>query len=701
MAILSLLSVFCISPVSATEEVYSGECGEDLTWLYNPEFKRLEISGTGDMWNYRNEGPWIHLKPIIESVLLRYGVTSVGDNAFAGLINLEGFDALWNGSDYSLERIGEFAFYGCYGMSGVINLPEGMKSIGFSAFYMCNNINGIVIPSTVTEIGENAFGLCDNLEYINVLPENPNFDSDGNGVLYSFDGTKLIKVPPAMRTTSAYISGYTIPNTVTEIGNEAFLGCNNLTRITIPNSVTKIGTNAFMNCIWLSNVSIPSGVTVINDGLFSGCRMLSNITINNSITSIGDHAYGGTAITTIEIPNSVTEIGISVFSGCKNLTSVTFPENLTTISEGMFSNCTGLLSFEIPTSITSIGMKAFESCGKLSEIIIPNTVTTIGDQAFRSCNNLTQIDIPDSVTTIGGQAFASCESLTGVTIPAGVATLGDYPFDACINLTSIDVDDNNANYCDIDGVLFDKEQTILISYPAGIQGAYIVPNGTESIGAFAFSSCRNLTAIEIPDSVTSIGTRAFGLCSGLTSIDIPAGVTAISDILFLGCTSLVEIVIPDGVESIGNSVFTMCNRLQNIIIPSSVQSIGDSVFASCNALDNVYYKGSAREWKALTEGIDVAIPAEVDMICGFSSTDEFAISWDTNTAIIYAPEAGTKTIIMASYINDEMVNLKHVDINLSQGYNETEFVYNPEGTSKLMLWNDFITGVPVCKSAVH
>ncbi len=204
----------------------------------------------------------------------------------------------------------------------------------------------------------------------------------------------------------------------------------------------------------------------------------------------------------------------------------------------------------------------------IKTVVLPDGITSIGDWAFYYCTSLTSVTIPDSVTSIGNYAFYYCTSLTSITIPDSVTSIGSYAFCGCTSLTSITVDENNQYYSsDLYGVLFNKDKTQLIQYPAGSKiTEYIIPDSVTSIGSSAFQSCTSLTSITIPDSVTSIGSNAFYNCTSLTSITIPDSVTSIGWYAFFRCSSLASITIPDSVTSIGSDAFEGCENLKSVKI---------------------------------------------------------------------------------------------------------------------------------------
>jgi hypothetical protein len=219
-------------------------------------------------------------------------------------------------------------------------------------------------------------------------------------------------------------------------------------------------------------------------------------------------------------------------------------------------------------------------------------VTSIGLDAFYDCYWLTNVTIGNMVASIGVQAFEGT-GLTSVTIGTNVTSIGVEAFYWCPSLTAITIDARNPAFSSVGGVLFNKNQTMLIQCPGALAGAYTIPNSVTSIGDGAFGDCSSLTSITIPNSVINIGSGTFIYCSSLSSITIGSSVASIGYEAFLRCSSLTTITIPNSVTSIGDVAFSQCTSLTNATIGSSVTSIGDCAFCDCPSLTGVYFDGDA------------------------------------------------------------------------------------------------------------
>ena len=407
----------------------------------------------------------IYYNTTSSGVAVTYKGVSVYSAAYSGAIVIPS-SVEYDGSTYSVTSIGDYAFWGCTGLTS-ITIPNSVTSIGNMAYQYCFNLTSITIPNSVTSIGDEAFGYCSGLASITI---GNNVTSIGLNAFRNCTG----------------LTSITIPNSVTNIGSSAFEGCSGLTSITIPNSVTSIGSSAFKGCSGLTSITIPNSVTSIGYEAFRRCTGLTSICVDEG-NSVYDSRENCNAIIQTEtneliagcqstiIPNSVKRIENSAFEGCNGLTSITIPNSVTNIGSSAFEGCSGLTSITIPNSVTSIGFYVFRGCSGLTSIcvdegntvydsrencnaiietktnkliagcqstIIPNSVTSIGSYAFYDCSSLTSITIPNSVTSIGDDAFYGCSGLTSITISNSVTSIGYYAFYGCSNLSNFTINNS-------------------------------------------------------------------------------------------------------------------------------------------------------------------------------------------------------------------------------------------------------------------
>jgi hypothetical protein len=193
------------------------------------------------------------------------------------------------------------------------------------------------------------------------------------------------------------------------------------------------------------------------------------------------------------------------------------------------------------------------------------------------------------VTGIGNGAFMNCSGLTSVTIPASVTTFWTNAFYNCSGLTSITVDAANPSFSSENGVLFNKQKTVLLQHPGAKAGAYTIPGTVTSIGDNGFYGCSNLTGVTIPSSVTSIGGGAFYGCSALAGVTIPSSMTTIGDWAFGNCSGLMDVTIPTSVTGIGSRAFSGCSKLAVAEFSGNAPTMGSDVFSSVESGFTVKY----------------------------------------------------------------------------------------------------------------
>lgn len=262
----------------------------------------------------------------LNSIIIGYGIKSIGNGAFygTGLENVTIPD--------SVISIGAGAFSNCLLLTN-ITIPSSVISIGGDTFLNNISLKSVTINGNITSISESMFGYCASLESITIPNSVTSIES------YAFDGCESLH-------------SITIPESVTSIGERAFTRCKSLTAFygkyassdnrclivdgvlnsfapsglteyTIPSSVTSIGNRAFLECETIKSVFISYGVTSIGDRAFRGCEALVDIHISDSVTTIGEEAFDGCiALTDVTIGNSVKMIGTFAFTYCKSLSEV-------------------------------------------------------------------------------------------------------------------------------------------------------------------------------------------------------------------------------------------------------------------------------------------------------------------------------------------------------------------------------------------
>lgn len=312
---------------------------------------------------------------------------------------------------------------------------------------------------------------------------------------------------------------------------------------------------------------------------------VKKVALPKGLTSIGDRAFTNIEATSVDFPKNLKRIGKSAFSYC-DFTEIYLPKNLTKIGEKAFYGCYDLMSVTLPDSIKRIENGTFSNCGELSNIKFPEGLIYIGKSAFYGCNKLYDIVFPESLEYIGEEAFYSCmfENAATICIPENISYIGDCAFTYC-NVDMFDVSYYNEYYCDVDGVLFNEDVSILIQYPGGRKDyEYEIPQTVKKICDYAFYRKR-LFSITIHEGLDSICDYAFCNCD-LKSVTLPKGLKYLGQNAFLNCSYLESVSIGEDITNLENSVFSNCSKLKSVIFPESLISIGESAFYA-TAVDSI------------------------------------------------------------------------------------------------------------------
>ena len=296
--------------------------------------------------------------------------------------------------DKNVTSIGAGAFAERNGLTSV-KIGNSVALIGEYSFWGCINLTNITLGNSVTSIGQGAFQHTlidydlelDHLKYVLSENELSAFLVDSSGASGDILIPRIVN-GATVRSVNAFesnlnITSVRIPDSVTSIGNRAFIYCSLLTSMTIPDSVTLIGESAFEDCINLTSVKLPDKVTSIGISAFDSC----------------------TSLTDVIVPDSVTSIGEAAFVRCIGLTNMTIPDNVTSIGEYAFSECTTLATVFIGNGVNSIEPATFLGCTSLSNVTIGNGVRSIGTGAFQHCTSLSTVVFDGVAPTVELAAF--------------------------------------------------------------------------------------------------------------------------------------------------------------------------------------------------------------------------------------------------------------------------------------------------------
>lgn len=710
------------------------QSGDNVIYRYaDADSKNLLISGCGLMPEYTaSNSPWRNNKTV-ETVTFEDRLTSVGSNTFNGCTSIKSVDL----SD-GITVIGAGAFYNCSGMNE-ITIPAGVAEIKADAFMGCTSLNEIYYMGTAAQwrqlmsntaagndvLSANGVDIHYNVKRLGDLKwwiaEGDILEIAGSGNIPDFTDEA-----PAPWGTD--IKGVIIPSTVKGIGNNAFAGCENLTKVyykadgvsyedlskgegndALASAAVYYNAVREGNIVWTYSsdknaVLTISGAGAIKDYTGKNAQNTDytpswsrhaaeakKVVIEDTVTTVGTASFKGfTALTDLVLPDGMKEIHTSAFEGCTALTNATLPSTVDHIAENAFKN-TAILALTIPEGMESISSGAFEGCTKLVDIKLPATLTQIDANAFKGCTALMSLVIPDTVAVVGDEAFAECKSLQSVNIPDSATTIGTAAFKNCGALMKI-----------------------------------ILPAGVENLAADVFSGCKSLEKVIVPENTRGIGNNAFAGCDALkyvyylstesnwSHITKGEGNSALTNAtLYFDCKREKGVIYrldeENGVLDIvaGSEIGEYTEEapapwknenITELKLPPEITGIGANAFAGCDKLTDVYYSGTDGEWEGVT--VDDTVIQNASVHCNYVITDSDTyeiqnitptetgvnITVNTNQTV-----SGEQTVLVASYDESgKFIGLKQAEITSSSEPQNINVDIDKEKTSsvKAFIWND-------------
>ena len=624
-----------------------GSCGASAIYSFDEATGTLTISGSGAMYDYGSSNserpPFEHLLSKIQTVVVRDGVTSIGDYAFQ--------------------------YY--YSITTVV-IPDSVKTIGGRAFYYCDNLETVYMGSGVTSIGYETFNDCNYLKQIYYKGSQADLDKieKGSGwetyiskvicnytgtgklgasVTYSFDpetGTVTVSGSGAMYDydssdnkspfyKDSSVKAVIIQHSISHIGDYVFSNCDGITSLTISSGVASIGEHAFYDCDGLTSLTIPSGVQAIGYRAFAYCKKLKTVVLADSVSNIGSSAFlYCRALKEVTFGLGIQKIQNNAFEGCTEITTVNFAgdeKHWNAVNIGInnepiinvkpqtryeYGSCGEYMTYKLDkeTGVLSItggsymynydngaNKSPFNGNALIKTVVADNGTYSIGDYAFYGCTELTSVTLGHSVYFIGASAFENCSALTEIDIETCTNTIKDNAFSGCNALDTVLYSGTDDDWYAVaigsgnEPLLEAKPQSPIRTGDCGENATYtynretgeLVISGTGDMGDYTydpspFDGNSDITSVVIEGGITSVGNHAFTDCDGIKEVTMENGVTSIGAYAFENCDALESVTLPDTITSIDEYAFDGASDTFTIYSSCALGSLIDGVTNGTN-----------------------------------------------------------------------------------------------------------------------
>ena len=598
---------------------------------------------------------------LLSSIVLSNGLSTISDAAFANCKVLESISipgtVLQIGQNTSVS---DLPFYNCTALKS-IRFEDGVQSLILGSYYSSGTGYGLFSTCPLEEVY-----IGRNITYQNSYY---NFEKHPEYYGYSafYNQPKLAKV--------------TISSTVTEIPAYLFYKNASLTLTSLP-KVKKIGASAFQDCSKLTTLNLGQDLQVVGNDAFNGCSNVTKLTFPDVTTTIGARAFQNcSSVTEVTVGKELKTIGASAFLNCKSFTALLLPDEFTTMGESAFEDCIKLTVAKLGKSLTAVPARAFKNCIALSEMRVPATAKSIGDEAFYNDYTLAVVSMKEGLETIGERVFYNNRGILEFSIPGTVTSIGQNSFYGCTNTSVMSfedgegvltIDTKNTRSAKIDaltnnGSYQDRKNDYFYDCPIELlylgrdlkydysDNSYIydLVNGNwkqESRASAPFVNSTTLEEVQIGPKVSFVYNHLCDNCDKLTSVSFPVGIQTIGGYAFKGCDKLASITFEESSDhslSIETAAFKGCVSLQDITYPGHLSVLGNSAYQGCENLKSVIFNKNEQYQPALTIGAytfancplitELSFPGRLTSIGSFTFASCISLSnvsfEDSNTAV--------------------------------------------------------------------